>query len=179
MPTILDYETVRRTLSERGYVSLYHNSGAFGFPPEAKVHTVGWIEADDPTIRDAAFALTRRVPSIIELLPAALERLKGDVWLTPKSHWHYELHFGNRELLEDVLTVDVNLLRERNDGSAIAFARSDHAQLVQLVGRLLEGLRGSDFMLAFPDASTLCTIHHHKQLWWQTSDASIHPILVG
>ena len=179
MPTILDYETVKQTLSGRGYVSLYHNSGAFGFSPDAQVHAVGWVEADDPTIRDAARALTRRVPSIIDLLPAALESLSGDAWLMPKSHWHYELHFGNRELLEEMLPVDVNSLRERNDGSAIAFTRSEHGQLVQLVGRLLDGLRGSDFMLAIPDASTLCTIHHHKQLWWQTTDASIHPILVG
>jgi hypothetical protein len=178
MPAIVDYDNVKQRMAERGYVSLYHNSGAFGFSPETTIQTVGWIEADDPTIRDAARSLTRHVPSIVQLLPGVLNRLNSDVWLMPKSHWHYEMHFGNRELLEEILPVAINLLRERNDGSAIAFARSEYAKLIEITRRLLNGLRGSDFMLAFPDANTLCTIHHHKQLWWQTTDVSIHPILV-
>ena len=178
MPAIVDYDSVKQVMAERGYVSLYHNSGAFGFSPEAKAQTVGWIEADDPTIRDAARELTRPVPSIVDLLPRVLDRLNSDIWLMPKSHWHYELHFGNCDLLEEILPVDAKLLRDRNDGSAVVFTQLEQSTLIDIVGRLLNGLRGSDFLLAFPDASTLCTIHHHKQLWWQTTDVSIHPILV-
>ena len=30
-------------------------------------------------------------------------------------------------------------------------------------------LRFSDFLLAFPDRPALCTVHHHEQVWWQTT----------
>ena len=34
-------------------------------------------------------------------------------------------------------------------------------------------LSGSDFMIAFPGRPALCTLHHHKQLWWSSTDAKI------
>jgi hypothetical protein len=182
MARIVDYEIVKQKMAESGFVSLYHNSGAFGFGPEVAVRTVGWIEAEDPSIRADARAMARLVPSIIELLPRVLDHLPGDAWLMPKSHWHYELHFGNRELLESVLAdidIDVNSLRDRNDGSAIAFGREESHLLENASRALIGGLRGSDFTLTFLDAMTLCTIHHHKQLWWQTTNPSVHPILIG
>ena len=42
-----------------------------------------------------------------------------------------------------------------------------------MMRRLLEMLISSDFMIAFPKRDTLCTLHHHKQLWWTTRDATI------
>jgi hypothetical protein len=176
---IIDYDIVTARMKAGGLVSLYHNSGAWGFAPGMDVKSVGWIEADDPTIRPAARALARRVPSIVELLPRVLEHIGGEVWLSPKSHWHYELHFGNRELLQSLLPRQLDDLRERNDGSAIAFSPEEREQLAGTIERLLNGLRGSDFLLVFVDSPTLATIHHHKQLWWQTADHSVHPLLIG
>src|SRR5687768_10952853 len=126
MARIIDYPDVQKTMQENGFVSLYHNSGAFGFAEWTAVESVGWITADDPTIREAARALTRNVDpaQLILLLKQACESVKDEAWLMPKSHWHYELHFGNRELLEEILpTIAIGpaSLRERNDGSAIAF----------------------------------------------------------
>jgi len=181
MPRIIEYNVVQQRMSEGGFVSLYHNSGAFGFAPSAKVHTVGWIGPEDGSIRADAREWVRQIPPPFERnLAAALAHartnLTGDAWLMPKSHWHYELHFGNGELLENVLKtigIDPAMLRDRNNGSAIAFAIDESLLLRETVERLLAGLAGSDFLLAFPDAATLCTIHHHKQLWWQTTDAAI------
>jgi hypothetical protein len=34
-------------------------------------------------------------------------------------------------------------------------------------------LLGSDFTLAFVGKPVLCTVHHHKQLWWQTTDGGM------
>ena len=35
----------------------------------------------------------------------------------------------------------------------------------------------SDFQLSFPGLPAVCTIHHHKQLWWTTVDPSLHALL--
>jgi hypothetical protein len=175
MARIIDYSEVQKTMREQGFVSLYHNSGAWGFAEGTTVEVVGWITTDDPTIRESARALTRKVePSqLASLLQQACTSLKDDAWLMPKSHWHYELHFGNRELLEAILpTIAINpaLLRERNDGSVIAFTSCD--ELSAFVERMLDRLAGSDFLIAWPHAKTLCTIHHHKQLWWQSAQST-------
>jgi hypothetical protein len=179
MPRVIDYIDVQQQMQADGLVSLYHNSGAFGFTPGTDVQTVGWIGADDPTIRDAARALVRQVqppfePTLARLLTQLWQsHLIGTAWLMPKSHWHYELHFGNRELLEPLLSelgIDPNELVDRNDGSAIEFSASEGELVREAAQRLLADLRGSDFMIAFPARATLCTIHHHKQLWWQTSN---------
>src|SRR5688500_15638205 len=124
MARIIDYPTAKQTLEDRGFVSLYHNSGAFGFGIGTDVWSVGWVEVADSTIRPAARALVRHVNSITETMGRVFERLPGEVWLMPKSHWHYELQFGNRELLETMLPtigIEPASLRERNDGSPIAF----------------------------------------------------------
>lgn len=182
MPRIIDYSDVQQRLLAGGFISLYHNSGAWGFPRDATTHIAGWIGPDDPTIRDAARPFIRQVaqphgPTLARLLEQAwLAHLPGLAWLSPKSHWHYELHFGNRELLEPLLTslgIDPSTLRDRNTGDAIAFAPAEHDLLREAAERLLAGLRGSDFLIAFPDHPTICTLHHHQQLWWQTTNPSI------
>lgn len=180
MPRVIDYADVQHRLSAAGLTCLYHNSGAFGFTEQ--VHVTGWMGREDPTIRPAARALARCVPephatNLARMLEAAwLGHLAGEAWLMPKSHWHYELHFGNRDLLGALLTtlgIDPALLRDRNSGDAIAFSAEESALLRGAAERLLEGLRGSDFLVAFPDYRTVCTIHHHRQLWWQTPDSAL------
>src|SRR5439155_11912531 len=54
MPRVIDYPIVLEQLTAAGFVSLYHNAGAFGFAADAHVHAIGWVGVDDPTIRDAA-----------------------------------------------------------------------------------------------------------------------------
>ena len=183
MPQIVDYPIVAQRLTAppvgQGLISLYHNSGAFGFAPGVAVHTFGWMGPLDPTIREEMRPRVRQVgepyhQSLARLLVRAWQtHLPGEVWLMPKSHWHYELHFGNRELLQKLLPeigVDPRQMADRNDGSAIAFAAGDGEIFERAARSLVEGLRFSDFLLAFPGRAALCTIHHHEQLWWQVAD---------
>jgi hypothetical protein len=186
MPRILDYPDVRQRMLGDGLVSLYHNSGAFGFPREADVKMLGWIGPDDGTIRAEMRPCVRSVPpphatNLAAMLVQAHRHLPGDAWLMPKSHWHFELHDGHPELLESLLPeigIDADALRERNDGSAVAFDADEDEMLRAAIERLLDGMRQSDFLVAFPDAAdagtrALCTIHHHRQLWWQTTSLDL------
>lgn len=169
-------------MTAAGLVSLYHRAGAFGFPPDSPTHFAGWIGPDDPSIREAARPHITRVGepyafNLATMLVRAWQTaLPCNAWLMPKSHWHYELHFGNRDLLEPLLLaagVEPAILQDRNDGSAIVFSPDESDRLRDIVQHLLAGLRGSDFVLVFPDHRTVCTIHHHQQLWWQTTDAQL------
>ena len=182
MPRIIDYAAVRQTMLDQGLVSLYHNSGAFGFPEGAGAQSVGWVGPPDATIREAARPLLRHVPPPFERNLAELaavvwqQSIPGAAWVMPKSHWAYELDFGSREwmpsLLESIGVVAAALV-SRNDGSALEFGADERDPFVRLVEGLLGRLLGSDFALAFPERPVLCTLHHHKQLWWTTSDVAI------
>ena len=66
--------------------------------------------------------------------------------------------------------IDPAPLTPRNDAIAIAFAPGERGGFVQFVRALLTHLLGSDFAVAFPGRRTVCTVHHHKQLWWTTKD---------
>ena len=180
MPWIIDYELVLDQL--RGAQQLrchYYNSGAFGFPQSAHVRTLAWIGPDDPTIKPAARALTRSVPPPHEENLAALatqlwqHHLAGRAWVMPMSHWAYELSHGSRDwmpaLIEN-LDLDPGLLEGRNPAAAIEFGADERERFEHLVARLLMMLSGSDFMIAFPGRPVLCTLHHHKQLWWSSTD---------
>src|SRR4051794_14508664 len=109
MPTLIDYPRVEDQATADGLVSLYPNSGAFGFPNECPMLAVGWVGGEDPSIRPAARALARPVPPPYESpLPAWVpgawrERLGGAVWVPPKSHGAYELHFGSHEWMRGLL----------------------------------------------------------------------------
>src|SRR5438477_11303509 len=110
MPAIIDYAKVLKEMQSNGFVSLYHNSGAFGFPENVRIHTLGFITMDDPTIRPAAREFVRIVNDPAEHFPD----IDADAWLMPKSHWHYELHFGNREMLEALLrTIGIDPAKMR------------------------------------------------------------------
>ncbi len=165
-----------------GFESLYHNSGAFGFPRQSEARHAGWVGPPDPTIRPAALPLARPVPPPYEPNLAALaaqvwqRHLPGPVWVMPKSHWAYELDFGSAAwmppLLRD-LGLDPESLQSRHDGSALEFQPADAGAFTAFLAGLLTHLLGSDFALAFPRRPVVCSIHHHKQLWWSTTDPEL------
>jgi hypothetical protein len=185
MPRIIDYEQVLTTLTSRGLTSLYHNSGSFGFAGEE--HFCGWLGTDDPTIRESMRAFCKRVsePTAVSLerlfTLAWSELLPGPVWIMPGSHWAYELDFGSATWLPKALQtlgIDSAALQPRNNASAIELDPSEEKPR-KLVGWLLENLSSSDFTAAFPSHPAICTIHHHRQLWWRTSDAALRDRLLA
>ena len=102
--------------------------------------------------------------------------LPGELWLMPKSHWAYELQFGNAAWLPaslELIGIEPSKLIDRADGTAIAFESVDRASATSFLTALLTQLTGSDFQAAFPGRSTLCTVHSHQQLWWTSADAKV------
>jgi hypothetical protein len=174
MPWIIDYSVVLEQLRQQRFKSLYYNSGAFGFPPESQPQTIGWIGPEDSTIKPEVLTLAKKIPPPHEenlaklLIRAWQELLPGKIWVMPMSHWSYELDFGSREwmpaLLESI-NLDPGQLFSRNNAAAIEFAPNETASL-------------EHFAVAFPRRPALCTLHHHKQLWWQTTDAMIAETLI-
>lgn len=180
MPWIVDYEQVLSQMKGQGLRSLYYNSGAFGFADEAAVHSLGWIGPEDSSLRPAARELAVRVPAPYEttlsdlVVSAWQDDLPGKVWLMPKSHWAYELDFGSRDWMPSLLEragIDSGLLQSRTNASAIEFSLKELHSFKHVIEGLLRMLLGSDFALGFPGRQVICTIHHHKQVWWQSTDA--------
>ena len=180
MPRIIDYSIVLERMTQEGFVSLYYNSGAFGFPPGVTPKIVGLVGPDDPSIREALR------PSIVQVSPpyqSNLARtlketwqkeLPGTLWLMPKSHWAYELDFGNREWLPEALAsigIDPTTLQKLTNATAIEFDVDESDALARFTESLFTHLQGSDFSAAFPGRQAICTLHHHKQIWWQTTQA--------
>lgn len=182
MPWIIDYPMVLEQMKGQGFKSLYYNSGAFGFAEPAEVQTVAWVGPDDASIRPAAQPLIRRVAEPYEDRLAHMagqlwqKAIGGRAWVMPMSHWAYELDHGSRDwmpaLIEN-LDLDPGLLANRNNGAAIEFSPGEVEPFEHCVERLLMMLMSSDFMIAFPGKSVLCTLHHHKQLWWMSTDAKV------
>jgi hypothetical protein len=186
VPRIIDYPQVVHQLLSQGLISLYYNSGAFGFASDTPTQSLGWIGDDDSTIRPAARSLTRKVDSPVEQTLARLgtltwlQRLPGTVWVTPKSHWAYELDFGSHLWMPEALrsaglgAAQVADLSQRHDGAALAFEPDEGPAFQSVLLALLTNLFGSDFLVSFPDRPVVCTVHHHKQLWWTTADPGIY-----
>jgi hypothetical protein len=182
MPCVIDYPRVLERMREQGFQCLYHNSGAFGFPAKVTTQSLAWIGPADATIKPGAMALVRSVPppyakNLADLAARAWrEWLPGRVWAMPKSHWAYELEFGSRDWMPELLEsigMDPALLAPRNNAAAIEFDLTEIEPFRVFVEQLLQNLRGSDFLLAFPGRGTICTIHSHQQLWWTTGSGDI------
>lgn len=183
MPWIIDYDLASQQLVQHhGLKCNYHNSGAFGFAQAEGVQHLGWVGPDDPTIRPAARPFIRKITPPYEETLASLATVAwqahfpGRIWAMPMSHWAYELNFGSREwmpILLEHIGIDAGLLENRNNGAPIEFAPDEQAHLRHFVQRLLEMLGGSDFMFVNLSHPLLCTLHHHKQLWWSTPNRSI------
>lgn len=182
MPWIIDYPLVLDQMRAQKLKCFYHNSGAFGFADSMPAHIVGWIGPGDATIRPEMLEHAQPVgepyeENLTRLAKRAWrELLPGRAWVMPASHWAYELDFGSREWMPAILEridVDPGLLAGRNTAAAIEFSADEVEPFTLLVHRLLEMLHGSDFTLAFPNRPALCRLHHHKQLWWMSSDAEL------
>jgi hypothetical protein len=173
MPNIIDYPIVLRQLESEGLKCHYPNGGSFGFAARGKVR--GWLGPPDETIRAEMSGTTRSVKepfeeNLVEWASRAWRGiLAGNVWVMPASHWSFELTHGNQQWLPGLLAkagVDSGLLIGRTDATAIEFLPTEDKGFRTLLGGLLHGLTRSDFTLVFPGRGTVCTVHHHKQLWW-------------
>jgi hypothetical protein len=188
VPWIIDYAIVHEAMRALRFRCNYYNSGAFAFLDPQSARTIAWVGPDDPTIRPAVLPFVQRVGEPYESTLASLagkiwqEELPGRAWIMPMSHWAYELDHGSATWMPPLLErmeLDPGLLVGRNNAAAIEFAVAESALMRSFLQRLLEMLSGSDFMLAFPGHAVLCMIHHHKQLWWQTSDTALADRLVA
>ncbi|MGN6724951.1 MAG: hypothetical protein ACTHLZ_03460 [Tepidisphaeraceae bacterium] len=185
MPRVVDYAQVLEQARQSNLLSAYYNSGSFKFPNGDSVQIVGWLGPDDPTIRPDLPAQLVRVDvpyekHLTDKLINAWQRIAAPAWVMPKSHWAFELDHGNGRWMAPALSaigIDPETLRHRTDGSAVAFLPGE-AGLAGLVQTLLMNLVSSDFAILFPGQRHLVTIHHHKQLWWQTPDAHFAGTLV-
>ena len=166
--------------------SLYYNSGVFGFPADVPARSLGWIGPPDETIRESAKPLVRQISEPYEanltdlLVKAWKEILPGRIWVMPASHWAYELDFGSKEWMPALLEgigVDPGLLQHRTTAAAIEFAPEEFPALSHFTLRLLEMLQASDFAIAFPHRKVVCSIHHHRQLWWTSAEDAVSDAL--
>ncbi len=183
MPHIVDYTVVLKTLTDDGLRCLYHNSGSFGFAENDRAQIVGWIGPEDSSIRPAAReAITHRIGApygarLADMLVRALQSSQArTVWVMPGSHWSYELDFGSADWLPEALQnagISSADLVARNNGAAVEFSSAEFPAMQPLVASLIDRLSGSDFKLVVPHRHIICTVHHHKQLWWQTTDAGV------
>ena len=180
--TVIEYPIALKRLEDQGLVCNYFNGGAFGFARGVDVSLLGWIAGEDPTIRPQLREHIRQItpPAEENMARAAVavwhKELSGPAWIMPLSHWAFELDFGSKNWLPNLIQaigIDPQRLASRSDASPIEFQAPDHPDLLNFVQTLLENLTSSDFMLAFPTHPILCTIHHHKQLWWTGSDGPL------
>jgi hypothetical protein len=179
VPRIIEYSIVLEKLREQKLRCVYYNSGAFAFEDGVATQSLGWIGPEDDSIKPKMRHLVRQVSSPYEQnLAAALRRawqeiVPGKIWVMPSSHWAFELDFGSREwmsaLLESV-QIDAKLLQPRTNAAAIEFDVNEADLLEKFVLRLLQMLRASDFSIAFPGRAVICSVHHHKQLWWTSAE---------
>jgi hypothetical protein len=177
MARIVDYQKVLEELTGQGLKCNYPNGGAFGFESGALVR--GWIGPVDSTIRASMLAEARQVAKPFEenlagLLTRVWEKhLPGVAWVMPGSHWSYELHHGNGKWLAELIGdmgLDDKILAARTDAAAIEFSADEREIFQRFAQTLLEKLVGSDFFIAFLGRPAVCTLHHHRQIWWMTTD---------
>ena len=183
VPHVIPYPQVLDAIRDIGVRCVYPNGGAFAVADAGRAQSVGWVGPDDPTIRPEARGLARRVPPPYESnLARLLVRAWREVaptsvaWLMPASHWAYELRFGSGAWLPDVLTsigIDHQPLESSSQANAIEFLPEEASALEHVARRLLESLAGSDFSVLLPPRAVVGRLHHHKQVWWTTSEDGV------
>lgn len=184
MAFVIDYQHVLQRARELGLKCVYYNSGAFAYPSDraSEVRIIGWLGPEDPTIRSDLPATLVQVQPPFEcnlarkLVKTWNARIDGPAWVLPKSHWAFELDPIHGVWLTEALErlgIDPGLLHNRPNAAAIEFRSDERAEVEELVQRLLTHLSQSDFTILFPHHTHLVTIHHHKQLWWQTEDGAL------
>jgi hypothetical protein len=183
VPRVVDYSVVLQTLRSQGMRCHYYNSGAFGFVDSSNMKAVAWVGPEDPTIRENARPLVRQIappyPATLAKMASAMWRDRlggGTAWIMPMSHWAFELDHGHKQWMPGALEsigIDPKPLETMATAAAIAFEPSEAAAFESFLEQLLSQLKASDFAIAFPGKSVLCTVHHHQQLWWMTTDAAV------
>jgi hypothetical protein len=190
MARIIDYDKAASDLQSAGMVCSYFRSGAFGFGDHQPVMMRGWIGPADSSIRPAMRSLTGLVgPPYEENLAALLIRAWLEVlvqvrrgmapmWVMPGSHWAFEMDANGAWLGEMLAEIGIDraLLEKRTDGSAIEFALTESLAAGRFVCGLLQNLKSSDFFIAFGRHPVVCMLHHHKQLWWSSTE---RPVIDG
>lgn len=183
---VVDYETVLAQAAADGLRCVYPMSGAF--LPSGPHQIVGWVGPDDPTIRaDLPGRIVRcPAPHAANLSAKLVEVWQRDLptaaWVLPKSHWSYELTHAHQDWLLEILGefgIDAAWLAARPGAAAIEFLADDARSLQKFVETLLNGLKTSDYAILSPGTGHVVTLHHHQQLWWQTSDAALADRLAG
>lgn len=175
MPARFSYQSLLTTLGEQGVRCVYHHGGAFEFIA-SEVHFRGWLTAPDPTIRPGLREIARELPidSVVDATVRLLAEAGERVYLLPTSHWAHELEA--HPWIEEVLAMqsfDATTLRGLNRAEPIVYLLPAECDALRsLIGSLLERLSESDFSLVVPGAALLGTVHHHRQVWWRTTDAS-------
>jgi hypothetical protein len=186
VPRIIDYPIVLQTLAELKLRCVYPNSGAFAFEDGVATQSLGWIGPADESIRADMRQLIRQVPPPFEenlsrmLVRAWREILPGKIWVMPASHWAYELDFGSAAWMPEILEnigVDPRQLQTRTTAAAIEFSENESEGLERFATRLLQMLQASDFSIAFAQRPAIGLLHHHKQIWWTSSDEQIFAAL--
>jgi hypothetical protein len=179
MPVIIDYPIVVETLKAQGMKALYYNSGTFGFVDEAATKYVGWIGAEDPTMRAAAREVARHVPAPYPQTLARMTRelwqrnSTGDIWFTPGSHWAFELEDGGNHFMPDLLGsvgIDADCLRDVNRAPAISFSPAESQVFESFLLAVFQHARFTDYGLILPNHPVVGLLHHHVQIWWRTTD---------
>ena len=177
MPRIIEYAQVLERLTAEGLECQYYNGGVFGFASGGVVR--GWIESGDETIRQEMREKVRAVP-VAKMATLARrawkDSLPGAVWVMPGSHWAFELQYGSREWLAEHLRrigIEPAEMQGRTNAAAIEFEPAEEAAFESSVSEILGNLAASDFTMAFPGRATVCTIHHHRQLWWMSRNDGI------
>jgi hypothetical protein len=181
MPTIIDHPEVLSRMTARGFVSNYHNGGSFSFPKGTATHVVAHVGPPDPTIRPAALPFTIPVAEPYEMNLARVarrvwEQLGRVVWLLPLAHWAFELDPVTQPWFPEMLRgagIDPTPLVGLNTAAAIQFEPAEAPGLERVLAAILTHLVSSDFGLVFLEKPLICSVHHHKQLWWVTSDATL------
>ena len=79
MPWVVEYEAVRERMEATGRQCVYHNSGAFDFPPGPGRQVRGWIGGNDSTIRPEMRPFARNVEPPVE---SNLARRAVEAWQT-------------------------------------------------------------------------------------------------
>jgi hypothetical protein len=179
VPGIVDYPQVLQRLAAEGLRCNYPNGGSFRFDCETLIR--GWIGPADATIKPAMQESVRNFPQpYAQNLASAAARawrqyLPGAAWLMPAAHWAYELAESGQWLAEALqdLHLPAGRLRQTSQAAAIEFCEAEAPEFSSLLHSLLENLAQSDFALAFPGRPIVCSIHHHKQLWWVTPESRL------
>lgn len=179
MPRIVDYDEVLTTAEAAGFRCGYPYGSAFVLRDEMTPPRVAcWSAGEDATVRPIWKPTMRPVPQD-RLAPLAVQAWQqfggGDVWLAPVHSWASELQHGDGDWLEPLLLdigIDPIPLRPRTKADALAFSPDEADVFERTLSTVLDKLWKSDFALLLPAAprGLFCTVHHHKQLWWQCVD---------